>query len=108
MPGHFAGEIGEHRALLLDALDAEDPQIASIAGEIAARLLEQGGDGLQARGQLRRLRGRERKRVLPQLHRAERLRSLARWLVALFVEEGRVEGGIPRPRPQHAMVEVEA
>ena len=104
---HSRGELGELGSLLADALGAIDPEVFARADEVAPRLREQPRDRTDAGVDTRRAPRVQRERVAPELHGAERLRSLARRLVAPVAEHGDVERRIVRPRLEHAMVKVE-
>ncbi len=107
LPLQFLRERVENAALLADRLRAMEPEVPAVARQVRLRLREQRGNRAEAGADLRRVIGRERKLVAPQLDRALGERPLARRLIGLLVEHRDVEGRIVRPGLEHSVVEVE-
>ena len=88
---------------------AGDPEVVRIAGEVAARLLEERRD--DARAAVASFPSSSRESgygIGPQLDEAVMRRALVRGRVALLVPDALVEGRVARPGLEHARVEVEA
>ena len=107
-----AGEAGAEAlqlgALRAHAAGAVDPEVLPGSDQVLPRLGEERRDRLERgpdRGHARRV---ERQRVLPELEAPARVVPLARRLIALRAEDRDVERGVVGPRPQHAVIEVEA
>src|SRR5262249_40893442 len=93
--------------LLAHAPRAMNPQIPPVPNQVAPGLIEQRRDCAKAKSDVGRARRIEGPGVAPQLEAPARVMSLARRLVTLGRKHGDVEGRIVRPRPQHAVIEVE-
>ncbi len=105
-PG-FGGQVGEDRPLFFHAADAVNPEIAGVASEVAARLLQECGHRREPCSELAGFLRGERELPSPQLDGAERIRALAGRLIALVRHDADVEGRISRPWLQDAMVEIQ-
>ena len=98
----------ECRDLAAHRAGAGDPEVVRVAGEVAARLLEERRHDRELPGELPFVRARERVRIGPQLDEVVMRRAFVRGRVALLGPDALVEGRIARPGLEHARVEVEA
>ena len=105
--GDLLLEIGQVGDLPAHRSDAGRPEVARVAGQVLARLGEEGGDRSQLAREPRFVLRRQRKGVRPELDQSVRVRSLVRRRVALLRPDRGVEGGIAGPGLEDAQVEVE-